>query len=199
MMTSKGRGRNEMLACLHHYLIPYRRQILISQIRVLLTTLTLAIALSATFSNARAQKSLTPDQTQIVDTVKTVFAVALTDDVARLNTVIAPAFYIYDGGARFNGDGIVAHIKTQHAAGKRFEWNVTEPDVHISRNTAWIAYVNTGSITDASVSTNQKWLESALLEKQAGLWKIVFMHNTRVPVAAPLLASSQTSTPVSCS
>ena len=84
-----------------------------------------------------------------------------------LDTVIAPDFYICDGGARFDGDGIMTLIKAQHAAGKRFEWNVTEPDVHISGNTAWIAYVNKGSITDASGTTNQKWLESAFLEKQA--------------------------------
>ncbi|HTF71962.1 MAG TPA: hypothetical protein VK638_55775 [Edaphobacter sp.] len=73
-------------------------------------------------------------------------------------------------------------IKAQHAAGKRYEWNVTEPDVHISGKTAWIAYVNKGSINDASGTVNQNWLESAFLEKQAGLWKIVFMHSTRVPM-----------------
>ena len=123
------------------------------------------------------------DQTPIVDTVKTVFTAALTDDTALLNTVIVPDFYIYDGGARFSGDGIMALIKAQHAAGKRFEWKVTEPDIHISGNTAWIAYVNSGSITDASGTTNQKWLESAFLEKRAGVWKIVFMHSTRVPAA----------------
>jgi hypothetical protein len=117
-----------------------------------------------------------------VDTVKTIFAAALTEDVAMLDTVIAPDFYICDGGARFDGDGIMTLIKAQHAAGKRFEWNVTEPDVHISGNTAWIAYVNKGSITDASGTTNQKWLESAFLEKQADVRKIVFMHSTRVPV-----------------
>jgi ketosteroid isomerase-like protein len=33
---------------------------------------------------------LTADQMQIVDTVKTIFAAFLTDDVAMLNTVIAP-------------------------------------------------------------------------------------------------------------
>lgn len=129
------------------------------------------------------KKSLMADQTQIVDTVKTVFAAALTDDITLLNTVIVPDFYIYDGGARFSADGILDLIKTQHAAGKRFEWNVTEPDVHISGNTAWIAYVNSGSITDASGTTHQKWLESAFLEKRAGVWKIAFMHSTRVPLA----------------
>ncbi len=44
-----------------------------------------------------------------------------------------------------------------------------------------VAYTNKGSITDASGTINQKWLESAFLEKQAGTWKIVFMHSTRVP------------------
>ena len=76
----------------------------------------------------------------------------------------------------------MAFIKAQHAAGKRYEWNVTEPNVHISGNTAWIAYVNKGSITDASGTVNQNWLESAFLEKQAGIWKIVFMHSTRAPI-----------------
>src|ERR1700739_496093 len=121
------------------------------------------------------------EEQQIVDTVSTIFAAALTDDVAKFDSVIASGFYIFDGGARFNGDSVMAFIKAQHAAGKRYEWNVTEPDVHISGETAWIAYTNKGSITDASGTTNQKWLESAFLEKQAGAWKILFMHSTRVP------------------
>jgi ketosteroid isomerase-like protein len=175
------RGINEMLACLRHCLIPYGRHILISQIRVPQTTVALALAFSANLSNASAQKFLTADEMQIVGTVKTIFVAFLTDDFAMLNTVIAPDFYIYDGGARFNADGIVTLIKAQQAAGKRFEWKVTEADVHISGNTAWIAYVNKGSITSASGTANQKWLESAFLEKQAGVWKIVFMHSTRVP------------------
>jgi ketosteroid isomerase-like protein len=156
-----------------------------SQLHTGLIAVTLVLALSANPITARAQqKPLTADQARIVDTVNTIFAAALTDDVAKFDSVIAPGFYIYDVGARFNGDSIMALIKAQHIAGKRYEWKVTEPDVHISGKTAWIAYVNKGSITDASGSRNQTWLESAFLEKQAGAWKIVFMHSTRVPVAA---------------
>ena len=152
-------------------------------------TIALAVTSALFFSpnvfTARAQqKPLTSDQRQVVDTVSTIFTAARADDVAKFDSVIASDFYIFDGGARFNGDSIMALIKAQHAAGKRYEWNVTEPDVHISGNTAWIAYVNKGSITDASGTVNQNWLESAFLEKQAGTWKILFMHSTRVPVAA---------------
>jgi hypothetical protein len=71
----------------------------------------------------------------------------------------------------------------RNLAGERYEWNVAEPDVHISGKTAWVAYVNKGSITDATGTVNQNWLESAFLQKQGGLWKIVFMHSTRVPIA----------------
>ena len=143
---------------------------------------TFALIFSPNVSTARAQQtSLTSDQKQVVDTVSTIFSAARADDVAKFDSVIAPGFYIFDVGARFNGDTIMALIKAQHAAGKRHEWNVTEPDVHINGNTAWIAYVNKGSISDASGTVNQNWLESAFLEKQAGTWKIVFMHSTRVP------------------
>jgi ketosteroid isomerase-like protein len=120
---------------------------------------------------------------QIIDTVSTIFTAASTDDVAKFDSVISPDFYIFDGGVRFKGDSIMAFIKAQHAAGKRYEWNVTEPDVHIRGDTAWIAYVNKGSIGDASGTTKQNWLESAFLEKQGGDWKIVFVHSTRVAPA----------------
>jgi hypothetical protein len=113
----------------------------------ILVTIAFAVLFSAGVSTASAQqKLLTADRTQIVNTVSVIFAAARTDDVAKFDSVIAPDFYIYDGGVRFNGDTVMAMIKSQHAAGKRYQWNVTEPDVHISGNSAWIAYVNQGSI-----------------------------------------------------
>jgi hypothetical protein len=64
-----------------------------------------------------------------------------TEDIAKLNSVTAPDFYIFANGMRFNADALMAAIKTLHAAGKRNEEQVTEPDIHITGNTAWIAYV----------------------------------------------------------
>jgi len=147
--------------------------------------LVLPLALSGMSFSAEAQHtSLTADQSQIVNTVNTIFIAARTDDVAKFDSVIAPGFYMFDGGARFDGDSLMNLIKAQHAAGKKYEWNITEPDVHVDGDTAWIAYVNQGSITDASgTTTSQKWLESAVLQKKSGEWKIAFIHSTRVPAA----------------
>jgi ketosteroid isomerase-like protein len=147
-----------------------------------LVTVGLALLSSAHVPAAKAQqKVLTDDRSQILDTVNAMFTALRADDAAKLNSVIAPDFYMFDGGHRFNGEAILALIKAQHVAGKRYDWNVTEPDIHISGNTAWIAYVNNGSITDASGRVDQQWLESAFLEKQAGIWRILFIHSTRVP------------------
>jgi ketosteroid isomerase-like protein len=144
----------------------------------------------ALIPTAKAQNdSSMSDQKQIVRAVNTVFAAVRADDSQELDSVVTPDFYIFDGGVRFNADSLMTLMKAQHAAGKRYEWNVTEPDVHVSGNTAWIAYINKGSIGDAAGSVNQRWLESAFLEKQAGTWKIVFMHSTRVPMASQLNGS----------
>jgi hypothetical protein len=144
--------------------------------RLRTTAISLALAWC---SSAHAQAT---DQTQIVDAVRTIFTAAETDDIAKFDAVIARDFYMFDGGMQFNGDDMMALIRAQHAAGKRYEWNVTEPRVRVSGNTAWIAYVNRGSVSDSTGTTPQLWLESAFLEKQTGAWKLVFLHSTRVPV-----------------
>src|SRR4030088_3813618 len=93
-------------------------------------TIALALMFSASISAAQAKHKLTAEQTQIVDTVSTIFTAARADDLAQFDSVIGSGFYIFDGGARFNGDSIMAFIKAQHLAGKRYEWNVTDHDVH---------------------------------------------------------------------
>src|SRR5258708_33355243 len=93
---------------------------------IILVNFAFAVLFSANVSTASAQqKLLTADQTQIVNTVSVIFAAARTDDVAKFDSVIAPDFYIYDGGVRFNGDTVMALIKAQHAASKRCAWEVT--------------------------------------------------------------------------
>jgi hypothetical protein len=150
---------------------------------VRMTLATIGVLLSFMYISAarNQQRVLTNEQTQIVEIVNTIFTAIQTEDAAKFNSVIGPDFYIFDGGKRFDAEEVMAIFKAQHLAGKRYEWSVTEPDIHIRGNTAWIAYVNDGSISDASGSVHQQWLESGFLEKQAGTWKVVFMQSTRVP------------------
>jgi hypothetical protein len=135
------------------------------------------------------QKSLTAEEQTVVDTIRSIFVAAKADDMAKFNAIVVPGYYMFDNGMRFDGDAIMKLIGEAHAKGMRYDWNVTDPDVHISGNTAWVAYVNQGSITDAQgKETNVSWLESCILEKRDGVWRILFFHSTRV--APPKAAQS---------
>lgn len=121
------------------------------------------------------------DYDAVVQTIRVMFDAATTDDLKKFESVAAPGFYIYDNGQRFDGDGIMKLIIAQHAQGAKYVWTVTQPDVHVYCDEAWIAYVNDGSVQpgpDAAV-TPMKWLESAILRREGNQWKVVFFHSTR--------------------
>ena len=146
----------------------------------------LCILMFAASVPSRAQaRPLSVEQLQIVNTVKDVYAAIAADDRAKFREVVEPTFYMFDGGERYDGDSIVDLIKQLRAAGKHYEWSVVSPDVHINGNEAWIAYVNRGSVTDAAGKHDLQWLESAILQKETGKWKVVFMQSTRVPPPVP--------------
>jgi ketosteroid isomerase-like protein len=155
-------------------------------IRVTLAVCLVVFTVGFGATSSAQQKARSADEMKVIDTVKEIFAAAKADDVAKFNSVVSQGYYMFDGGERFDGDAIMKLIRDVHAKGIRYEWNVVDPDVHVIGKTAWIAYVNRGSVTDEKgKATPMEWLESAFLEKQNGTWKILFVQSTRVakPVA----------------
>ena len=148
-------------------------------------TFLIAIAglLTSTIGSTAADQSAPPvaDQNQITEAIRSFFAAATADDLNKLHAVTTADFYAFDAGGRFTRDALMDMIKTAHAAGKVYVWTVNEPEVHISGDIAWITYVNRGSIKDESGTKDVTWLESAVLRKEKGIWRIQFFHSTRAP------------------
>jgi len=111
------------------------------------------------------------------------FVAARADDLPALLALTTPDFYAYDGGKRFTAQALMDFIKKLHAAGKHYEWNVTNPEAHVACNMAWVTYVNQGFIEEAGGHQDMSWLESAVLEYGNGQWRLRFFHSTRVPSA----------------
>ena len=144
-------------------------------VTVLLLTLTVeAVA-------ADSPEPATAEKTQVSETIRSMFAALAAEDFAKLRAVVAPDFYAFEAGGRITGDALIDLIKKAHAAGKVYVWTVNEPEVHIDGKTAWVTYVNRGSIKDAAGTKDVSWLESAVLRKEKGNWRIQFFHSTRVP------------------
>jgi hypothetical protein len=126
------------------------------------------------------------DKTAVVETMRTLFAAEAVQDYPKIHSVTAPDFYGFDLGRAYDGiDSLVAPVKAQQDQGDKFVWNVTKPRVTIHCSNAWITYVNDGSFQrPGEEPIGLQWLESAILEKQSGTWRIVFFHSTRVPPPA---------------
>ena len=125
--------------------------------------------------------SAASDQAQVTETVRAMFAAMAADDSPKFRALTTPDFYAYDVGKRFTGDELLNLVKGALAEGKVYVWSVNEPEVHLHGDLAWITYVNNGSVKDAAGTKSVTWLESAILRKEAGAWRICFLHSTRVP------------------
>jgi ketosteroid isomerase-like protein len=124
-----------------------------------------------------------PAQKAVLHTIVQAFAAVQADDAHAFASNVTPDFYMFDAGKRYDAAALMQKLKMLHDSGTQIVWRVTSPDIHISGNTAWIAYENDGTVTTAEGSTERKWLESAFLVKTGYSWKVSFWHSTRVPTA----------------
>jgi ketosteroid isomerase-like protein len=148
------------------------------------STLLIATALWFTSTiGASSANDPTPanDQAEVTEAVRSMFAALAAEDIPKLRAIIAPDFYAFEAGGRVTGDALIDLMKKAHAAGKVYVWTVNEPEVHIDGDTAWVTYLNRGSVTDTSGKKDVSWLESMVLRKDKSSWRIQFLHSTRMP------------------
>jgi hypothetical protein len=148
-------------------------------IRTILSILALTTILSLPHPIFASQP--VADEEKVIEVVRLMYVALTNDDLAQFSNVASPDFYAFDVGKRLTGEELMELVKNAHADGKVYVWKVTEPQVHIDGKTAWITYVNRGSLQDAGGKKDLVWLESAILRKDNGVWRIQFFHSTRVP------------------
>jgi ketosteroid isomerase-like protein len=154
-------------------------------------TLILPFAAQATLPASAATTSVQaaqPAEANVVaDTIRAMYAAAQKDDLDAFHAIVTPGFFAFDNGSRFDGDALMKLIVDLHGKGFKAVWTVTEPGVHISGDHAWIAYTNVGSLQMSPTApvVPTRWLESAVLERQGGRWKIAFFHSTTVATPQP--------------
>lgn len=138
------------------------------------------------FSSA-AQAACRPsakDSRQVETAVRGLYAALAAEDQTGVQGVTTTDFYAYDVGRRFNTAAeLAAAIRQAHASGVILEWNLGPVDVHVTCDTAWAAWENDGRAGPKGTLQPMHWLESAVLVRDGGGWRIRFLHSTRAPPA----------------
>lgn len=113
-------------------------------------------------------------------TVHSLFDDMAVDNGPAAAKLFAPGFYAFDGGKRFQGDELLQLVLKLHKSGVVIRWNLGPIDVHVSGDLAWAAWENHGSAGVPPAEKPVAWQESAVLKRENGAWRFVFLHSNRV-------------------
>ena len=97
----------------------------------------------------------------------------------KLKAFATTDFLLLEDGQVWNMDTLVTKMGTKNPNIKRvnkFEFIRTEQQGTM----AWVSYHNTADFSMNEKQQTVKWLESAVLKKEGGRWKIKLLHSTRI-------------------
>ncbi|MCU0427015.1 MAG: nuclear transport factor 2 family protein [Candidatus Kapabacteria bacterium] len=131
--------------------------------------------------SAQAQ---THDSTAIKAVIQDFFEVFSEFDAKYMERTVTQGFELYDVGLVWNADSVRAYITKNTKPFKREnKLDFLKFNVRGTGNgaVAWVSYWNTGIFHRPDGKKQDiRWLESAIVEKVNGAWKIAQLHSTRV-------------------
>src|SRR5215203_1954438 len=98
----------------------------------------------------------------------------------KLKAYATADFILLEEGQVWNMDTLITRVTAPRNPGMRrinkFEFIKTEQ----TGNIAWVSYHNTADFSLNEKQQRVQWLESAVLRKESGRWKIKLLHSTRI-------------------
>lgn len=143
----------------------------------------LAFLVGAMFAGsayAQSTCSAPPEaRAEIERTAHAFFDALREEDKAALQRLTTPSFYAFDAGRRFAGTELIDVVRDAHAKGVELNWSIGPLDTKLGCDVAWTAWENVGSVGVPPDVRPVRWLESAVLVREDGRWKIDFFHSQR--------------------
>ena len=116
-------------------------------------------------------------------TVRGFYDALRRDDRAGFQRLTTPTFTSFDGGVQFSGTALSDFVRDAHARGVQLVWNIGPIDTHGGCGMALAAWDNAGSVGTPPQVKPVRWVESSVLVRREGAWRIDFFHSTRAPNA----------------
>lgn len=107
---------------------------------------------------------------------------ALADlDMTKFRSHCQPDFTLLENGEVWTVDTLEARIKPNIGSGMKRINTLVFRRVAVRGTTAWVTYDNRADIERKGQQRTVRWLESAVLEKVNGVWKLAMLHSTVLP------------------
>ena len=118
-------------------------------------------------------------QAAIDSTVHAFFDALRKEDKTAFQRLTTESFYAFDAGKRFSGPALMDVVRDAHARGVQLNWSVGPLDTKVGCDVAWTTWENVGSAGVPPDVKPVRWLESAVIVRRNGEWKVDFFHSQR--------------------
>ena len=116
-------------------------------------------------------KNAAISEKEVTTCIEQFFEALANSDSLLLKQTLSKDFYMFEHDEIWNTDSLLALMPA--TLGRK--WSVNEERITIIDNTGHISYFNQGIIPP-----DRSWLESALVVKENGSTKVVFLHSTKL-------------------
>ena len=122
----------------------------------------------------------TTDEEQVKNVIVDAFQALADVDMGKFRSYCQPGFTLLENGEVWTVDTLEARMKPYIGSGMKRINTLTFHRVSVKGATAWVTYNNQADMEIKERKRTSRWLESAVLEKSKGAWKLAMLHSTVV-------------------
>ena len=120
----------------------------------------------------------TPEKGEVQQVITRFFDALSLTNIPQMKAEVSDGFILLENGEIWTIDTLANKISRPKPEGYLRQNSFDFIETKIEKNRAYVYYKNKAEITSKTRNATVKWLESAILRKEKGRWRMDFMHST---------------------
>ncbi len=120
----------------------------------------------------------TPEKGEVQQVITRFFDALSIANIPQMKAEVSDGFILLENGEIWTIDTLANKISRPKPEGYLRQNSFDFIETKIEKNRAWVYYKNKAEITSKMRNATIKWLESAILRKEKGRWRMELMHST---------------------
>ena len=120
----------------------------------------------------------TPEKGEVQQVITRFFDALSVTNIPQMKAEVSDGFILLENGEIWTIDTLANKISRPKPEGYLRQNSFDFIETKVEKNRAFVYYKNKAEITSKTRNATVKWLESAILRKEKGRWRIEFMHST---------------------
>lgn len=120
----------------------------------------------------------TPEKAEVHQVIIRFFDALSVANIPQMKAEVQDHFILLENGEIWTIDTLANKISRPKPEGYLRQNSFDFIETKIDKNRAWVYYKNKAEISSKTRNATIKWLESAILRKEKGRWRMELMHSS---------------------